>query len=214
MDGDGKIDLVTADNPDTNPGTHAVSVWRNLDGRTFDRPSVIEIGPFPIDLVVRDFNGDGLPDVAVASMSHLSKSISILLNDGRGGLTAPRVHVVGELPTAFVAEDLDLDGIVDLAATVMNENAIAVLRGDGEGGFRVESDARTHDLARRGVIEDKANGPHARTIEARAADGRPQKGRLPPALRGAAEAASRPLQGALRPEGSPGQGPLRDAARR
>ena len=53
------------------------------------------VGTAPAALALADFNGDGKLDVAVANSE--SKNVTILLGDGRGGLT-PAAGSFGSVP--------------------------------------------------------------------------------------------------------------------
>jgi hypothetical protein len=74
---------------------------------------VEEVGSQPIDAVVADFNGDGVPDLAAASFG--SGDVSILLGRGDGGFE-PAIRIPAGVSTrATVAADFNRDGRIDLA---------------------------------------------------------------------------------------------------
>jgi len=84
-------------------------------------------------LAVADFNGDGKPDLAVASASN---DVGVLLGNGAGAFrAAPGAVNVKDQPYAGAAADFNGDGRMDLA--VATAQAIEVLLGDGVGGFRL-----------------------------------------------------------------------------
>ncbi|HEY2938588.1 MAG TPA: VCBS repeat-containing protein [Gaiellaceae bacterium] len=81
-----------------------------------------------------DFNGDGIPDLAVGS----SKVLRILLGDGAGDFSpAPGSPVaVQGAPVTITVADLNRDGKADLVVPVYDNGLrIAVLLGDGAGGL-------------------------------------------------------------------------------
>ena len=84
-------------------------------------------------LAVADLNGDGKPDLAVASASN---DVRVLLGNGAGVFRAARgaVSVDGGAHSG-VSADFDGDGRPDLA--VATSRTITVLLGDGAGGFHL-----------------------------------------------------------------------------
>ena len=91
--------------------------------------------------VVSDFNGDGIPDVAVAD--RVSGNIAIMLGDGFGGFRHSPGSLVMPGPsssTVLAAADFNGDGRQDLAAGSFNpppNNSIKLLLGDGAGRFNL-----------------------------------------------------------------------------
>ena len=95
-------------------------------------------------IAVGDFNGDGIPDLAVCNPS--SNSLEILLGNGDGTFTAMASGVpTGIYPVAIAVGDFNNDGVLDLA--VMNDPsfygngsspAITILLGNGDGTFNPE----------------------------------------------------------------------------
>ena len=60
MDGDGKTDVLT-----TDAKRGVLLFFRNNGDRTFTVAREIPVGNYPVSPVVADFNGDGLPDIAL-----------------------------------------------------------------------------------------------------------------------------------------------------
>ncbi len=83
------------------------------------------MGVAPDDVVMGDFDGDGLPDLAVANGS--SNNVSLLIGNGAGAF-APPINFAsrGEGPTALAAGDVEPDGDVDLAVVTNFSNTVAV----------------------------------------------------------------------------------------
>src|SRR5262249_16834100 len=79
FNGDGKLDVVTADYPYYGGG--GMSVLLGKGPGTFPRPVTAAAGPGPSAVTAGDFNGDGRPDVAVAIWG-AGNVVSVLLNDG------------------------------------------------------------------------------------------------------------------------------------
>ncbi|HEV3417977.1 MAG TPA: VCBS repeat-containing protein, partial [Pirellulales bacterium] len=139
---DGLMDLVTTNfESDTAQGDLTVLLGRG-DGRF--RPAVhYTVGGDPVALAIADFNGDGVPDIAV--VDYLTNDVSILLGNGDGTFQPAVQKSVGMRPGAIVAGRFGNDRFIDLA--VANENvddngnplgpgSVSVLRGNGDGTFQ------------------------------------------------------------------------------
>jgi hypothetical protein len=90
---------------------------------------------------VADFNGDGNLDLAMVSEEPNGKT-SVVLGDGTGGFGAPLQFNLGNFPSDVSVADFNNDGKLDLAVSISSLNpigpqvsGIAVLLGDGAGGF-------------------------------------------------------------------------------
>jgi hypothetical protein len=94
-----------------------------------------------------DFNGDGIPDLAIANYDD---TVTILLGNGDGTFTpatAPALPATGAGPFAIVAGDFNNDGILDLATANFYGNTVTILlgnnngQGQGNGTFTAASSA-------------------------------------------------------------------------
>jgi hypothetical protein len=99
-------------------------------------------------LLVADVSSDGIADVITTNQE--GQSVSVLLGDGYGRLTAAAGQPVALGADAYpsVAADLDGDGKLDLAVPLVGGAAVTVLRGDGRGGFSPMPGAPYATLAR------------------------------------------------------------------
>jgi len=96
----------------------------------------------PRNIVVADFNGDGILDLATAT-SHWNPpdqdAVAVLLGGGAnhrgdGSFRAPAFYAVGRIPVAVATADFDRDGILDLAVLNYGSGSVSILRGQGSGG--------------------------------------------------------------------------------
>jgi hypothetical protein len=86
-------------------------------------------------IVAGDFNGDGIPDLAIIGQQN---TVTVLLGTGKGSFTAgsnpPTTASNGSAPALIVAADFNGDGKLDLA-TADSSNTLTFLQGNGDGTF-------------------------------------------------------------------------------
>jgi hypothetical protein len=109
--------------------------------RTFVPQSTTLVQNLPSDIVTADFNGDGIPDVAVLTeFNYQPTSVTILLGDGKGGFTALAPIEFGsqsgapDFARTMAVGDFNHDGVPDLAVGVA-PGTVAILLGTGNGTF-------------------------------------------------------------------------------
>ncbi len=85
-------------------------------------------------VVIADFNGDGLPDLAVANGG--SANVSVLLQNSNGTFQAAVNYAVGNGPEAIQTGDVNGDGKPDLVVINITDNTLSVLLGNGDGTFQ------------------------------------------------------------------------------
>src|SRR5439155_4725741 len=96
------------------------------------------VGAGPVSVAVGDFNGDGVPDLAVASFGNSlgdPGGVSVLLGNSDGTLQTARSFAAGSRPTSVAVGHFNLDEAADLA--VANSSGVTVLLGNGDGTFQV-----------------------------------------------------------------------------
>jgi Bacterial Ig-like domain (group 3)/FG-GAP-like repeat/FG-GAP repeat len=82
-----------------------------------------------------DFNGDGIPDLAVVNNSY-SGTVSVLLGNGDGTFNQnPASYAVGHIPQFVTVADLNHDGFLDIVVANTFSNDVEVLLGIGNGTF-------------------------------------------------------------------------------
>jgi hypothetical protein len=132
-----------------------VSVLLGKGDGTFTQAAGSPIPGFnynPAQVVAADFNGDGIPDLAVADFTPVNQNppkddqmsnVVVMLGKGDGTFTpaAGSPITVGLYATMLVAADFNQDGKTDLAVGNSGDNTdlptqtLTLLLGDGKGGF-------------------------------------------------------------------------------
>jgi hypothetical protein len=93
-------------------------------------------GNNPIFIAEGDFNGDGIPDLAVADAG--AGTLSILIGNGDGTFRSQVAYATGNDPQSVAVGDFNGDGIPDLAVTNAQGNTVSTFIGNGDGTFKVQ----------------------------------------------------------------------------
>jgi len=147
---DGNLDLAVANQcQDTSCQNGAVSVLLGNGNGTFQTAqSFASAGYLTNSVAVGDFNGDGNPDLVLASQCQDTTcqkgGVSVLLGNGNGTFqTAQSYSSAGSQADSVVATDLDGDGELDLVVSNLcqntgdcNNGVVSSLLGRGDGTFR------------------------------------------------------------------------------
>ena len=143
--GDGKIDVVTANFALAGPVENPVVLEKDVRVFLGNGDGTVQAGQtYPVPLAiydgvaVGDFNGDGVPDLAVGNSE--TSTVSILLGNGDGTFQPTRHYATGVGDSgSVVAGDFNGDGILDLAlvgADPRNQGSVSILLGNGDGTFQ------------------------------------------------------------------------------
>jgi hypothetical protein len=138
---DGKLDIIASQCQD------GIGIFLGAGNGTFAPALRIPVANLnrSVDqtMAVTDFNGDGIPDIAIATLS----GVAILLGNGDGTFGEPVLLATG-VPLKLIAADVNRDGNADLIVMPADANdrpapmfgaagnSVNVYLGDGKGGFK------------------------------------------------------------------------------
>jgi len=140
FDGDGKLDLATANFEYPNM---SVSILMGIGDGTF-KPQVNYPTPGQAEKITNaDFNGDGKSDLAVSNYSGGPEVVSIFLGNGDGTFQPYTNYPVALQADGIAVGDFNRDGKLDLAATNFTNpgpSTVSILLGNGDGTFQPHVD--------------------------------------------------------------------------
>jgi type II secretory pathway component GspD/PulD (secretin) len=141
------IGTFNSKNGDSNPGFVVTnfkdSTLSVFDGKGDGTFTEVTGSPFklpasatgPVAMTVADFNGDGVPDLAIVNQT--TKNVTILKGNGNGTFTEfPNSPLaVGNLPVAITSGTLNGSNGPALAIVNQQDNTLSVYLGNGDGTF-------------------------------------------------------------------------------
>lgn len=132
LNGDGALDLVTANNED-NDISIALNDGQGEFASSSASPFAVEAEPYPLTL--GDVNNDGNLDIVASSTGPGSHSMTILLGDGTGNFAPETVSLRTAQPWFPAIGDVNGDSNPDFVTTHWERRELTVMLGDGSGSF-------------------------------------------------------------------------------
>jgi hypothetical protein len=115
------------------------------------------VGSQPGMTVTADFNGDGIPDLAVVNQN--SGTISILLGNGDGTFTTGSGSLTPASAPSFMAVgDFNGDGMADLAVLSSYGSNVMLYLGNGDGTFTASTSSPQSDGTANMMVVGDFNG--------------------------------------------------------
>jgi hypothetical protein len=91
---------------------------------SFASPAFLSTGAAANGVAIADFNGDGIPDLAVVNPTG---SVTVYLGNGDGGFTADGPFSVTGNPESIAVADFNGDGLPDIVTADANGTSVSVL---------------------------------------------------------------------------------------
>ena len=136
----GTVSFLDTNNATSNNNSNANSVLggaalgNGVATLNWQNPQSPATGTQPGSIVLGDFNGDGVLDMAVTNGG--DNTLTILLGKGDGTFTATASSPqTGTYPSFVTVGDFNRDGKADLAVANLNSNNVTILLGNGDGTF-------------------------------------------------------------------------------
>jgi hypothetical protein len=139
FDRDGRLDLAVADANTPSFGPGKVSVLLGHGDGTFGAAIPYSAGISAAAVAAGDFNGDGAPDLAVATDLDVFGSVTVLLGNGDGTFQPQVSYPTGRFALYVSVGDFNGDEILDLAVVNEGNNTVTILTGRGDGTFAFQA---------------------------------------------------------------------------
>ena len=143
LNGDGKPDLAVLNVGLTQgfsaaPNAGGVSVFLGKGDGTFQPAVNYAVGTNPSAMAVGDVNGDGKPDLVVATaQSNFSGVVAVMLGNGDGTFQSPAYYPGQTGVVSLTVVDLDGDGKPDIVfSSCCGDTQMSYLLGNGDGTFQ------------------------------------------------------------------------------
>ncbi len=144
LNGDGKLDAVLPVQSSSSGTWNQISVLLGNGDGTFQPAIPISVGLNIVAVAIGDFNGDGIPDLALADAGDhfdTGASIDILIGNGNGTFSLGENPFTNTgSPSSIVVGDFNADGIEDIAIATQafgdTDDDVAVFFGNGDGSFQ------------------------------------------------------------------------------
>jgi hypothetical protein len=132
LDGDGRLDLATADEFGGPGFSGAVLIVRG-DAGGFGIPLSLPTAGRPVSVALADLDADGVLDLLAASFT--AGEVSVRFGVGDGTFEPEQRAPVGPHPRGLAVADLNGDTVPDLVVTNTSASTVSVLLGLGAGAL-------------------------------------------------------------------------------
>jgi hypothetical protein len=153
FNGDGNLDVAVVNAIANEQAPDTLQIFLGTGNGTFKLGSHVSIEggyvPEPNEMLIADFNGDGIPDVAVSDNAW---GVTVLSGDGTGGFKLARHYGIG-FTCGLAGGDFRGNQRTDLVTSCSLGN-VAVLPNNGHGGFAGPIAYRRFPAAEDAVIGD------------------------------------------------------------
>jgi flagellin-like hook-associated protein FlgL len=136
VNGDGILDMVTADRNDSK-----ASVFIGNGDGTFYARSSFSTGTTPYSVCLGDVTGDGILDMV--TLDGDAGKASVFIGNGDGSFKARSSFTTGSTPVSVSLGDVSGDGILDVVTADWTNGKASVLIGNGDGSFKARSSVAT-----------------------------------------------------------------------
>jgi hypothetical protein len=138
LDGDGKLDIATA-----NSAVDRASVWLGKGNGTFAARKDYVTGDAPTIVALGNVDGDGRADLV--TLNSAAETVSVLLGKGQGTLAAKVDYPTASAPVSAALGDVNGDATLDIVTTntasdFYDNGTVNVLLGNGNGAFAAPVD--------------------------------------------------------------------------
>jgi hypothetical protein len=158
---DGKPDLAVINQGPSSTSQSSLSVLLGNGNGSFQRAittNVVNSGPGngnAESVVLGDFNGDHLPDVALNTTGPAGDAVEVLLGKGDGSFQPNHLILgVGQTPLSVAAGDFDHNGALDLVTANSTNGTVSLLLNNGNGTFRPRIDLAVGGAPRAVAVGD------------------------------------------------------------
>ncbi|OWK42997.1 beta strand repeat-containing protein [Fimbriiglobus ruber] len=137
FNGDGNKDVLTGNGLGLGAASATASFLTGTGTGSLNPYTLTSTGNItsPSDIVTGDFNGDGIPDIAVAGAAGSTNEVAVFLGKGNGTFGAPIYTVIPGQASELGVGDFTGNGKQDLV--VIGGWDISILMGNGDGTFKI-----------------------------------------------------------------------------
>ena len=127
MNGDGILDIVTANEATSITGSASVTLLLGVGDGTFGTRTDYPTFGGSANVALGDVNGDGILDIVTAN--YLAYNVGVLIRNASGRTASVGRYTTGDYPVSVALGDVNGDGRLDIVTANNNANSVSVLLG-------------------------------------------------------------------------------------